>query len=62
MTNKVISEAAKVDLINAIKHQLANDKDEQYSVAAHGYIGVYKMNEEQLLAEFKSYNIYPYEV
>lgn len=60
MTKKTISEAAKIELINAIKSQLANDKDEQYSVAAYGHIGVYNMSEEQLLAEFKSYGIDPF--
>lgn len=60
MTNKTISEAAKIELINAIKSQLANDGDDQHSVAAYGHIGVYNMTEEQLLAEFKSYGIDPF--
>lgn len=60
MTNKVISENAKIELINAIKSDLANDKDAQHEAAAYGHIGVYHMTQEQLMAEFNYYGIDPF--
>ena len=51
-----------MNLINAIKSELANDANEQHDTAAYGRVGVYKMTEEQLLTEFKSFGLDPYEV
>lgn len=62
MTKKVITDTAKMSLINAIKSELANDANEQHDTAAYGRVGVYKMTEEQLLTEFKSFGLDPYEV
>lgn len=60
MTNKTISEKAKIELINAIKSDLANDKDAQHEAAAYGRVGVYRMTQEQLMTEFNYYGIDPF--
>lgn len=62
MTKKVITETAKLKLINAIKSDLANDSSEQNDTAAYGRVGVYKMTQEQLLTEFENFGLDPYEV
>jgi hypothetical protein len=62
MSKQVISDAAKIKLIDEIKRDLANDANEQHDTAAYGRVGVYKMTQEQLLAEFSNYGIDPYEV
>lgn len=62
MTKKVITETAKLKLINAIKSDLANDSTEQHDTAAYGRVGVYKMTQEQLLTEFENFGLDPYEV
>ncbi len=60
MSVKIISEKAKLALVDEIKRELANSSYEQHNTAAYGFVGVYNMNEEQLFAAFKSYNIDPY--
>jgi len=60
MKDKEITQAAKTNLINSIKSDLANNSDDQHDTAAYGRVGVYNMTQEQLLSELSNYGIDPY--
>jgi hypothetical protein len=62
MTTKTITEKAKLLLVESIQRDLASEHDEQHSFAAYGFVGVYNMNEDQLLNLFTVHGINPYEV